>query len=137
MADLGSSCPATTGRRVHRVVIADDDPTVRAALRDLLDDHPSLSVVASAASGAAVTALCGELVPDAAIVDVMMPDGGAVAVAAILAVSPSTIVVAYTALGDRRTREQLLTAGAAEVLVKGRSRDVAASLCELFERPRP
>ena len=110
------------------VIVADDDAGVRSALSDLLVDHPGLDLVGVAADGSAAAALCAQLRPHLAVVDVMMPGGGVAAIAAIREASPRTAVVVYTARADRRTRERMLGAGAVEVVVKGGAADVAAVL---------
>ncbi|MCB0991710.1 MAG: response regulator transcription factor [Acidimicrobiales bacterium] len=109
----------------HRVVLADDDEFVRRALLDLLLDNPNIEVVGDAEDGEAAASLCAELDPDVAVVDVMMPGGGVAAVRAILAVSPTTKVIAFTAHADRRTRERLLASGASDVVAKGGGQDIA------------
>ncbi len=113
------------------VVIADDDSRVRAALAELLDDDERLSVVGQADSGSAAARLCAELRPTLAVVDVVMPDGGEAAIAAIRATSTDTRIVVYTARNDRRTRERMLAAGAVAVLAKGSSGDLAETLASL------
>ncbi len=77
------------------VVIADDDDGVRDALGELIDDHPALFLIASVGSGLEAAALCSEHHPPLAVIDVMMPSGGSVAIEAILAASPTTRVMAY------------------------------------------
>ena len=113
------------------VVLADDDEQVRDAMAALFDDHPRLRVVGSAGSGAGAATLCAGLRPHLAVVDVMMPTGGVEAIEAIHAASPATIVVAYTARRDRRTRDRLLAGGAAAVFTKGITSDLAGALDEL------
>jgi DNA-binding NarL/FixJ family response regulator len=129
MTDQGASGPPFT------VVLADDDQRIREALTDLFDDHPRLRVVGSADSGSLAAAICAGLRPHLAVVDVMMPTGGVEAIEAIHRVSPSTIVVAYTARRDRRTRERLLAVGAAAVFTKGGLLDLAAALHQLAAAP--
>ena len=73
-----------------------------------------------------------EVLPELAIVDVMMPTGGCKAAAAIHDVSPDTVVVAYTARGDTRTREHLMHCGIAEVYVKGGGIDLPNALYDLM-----
>ena len=119
---------------VFRVVIADDDDQVREGLAALIDDHPQLEVVGQAANGVAAAELCAEHHPELAVVDVMMSGGGEMGPLAISYASPETVVVAYTARSDRRTRARLLAAGAAEVFVKGGGSDLAAEFFELAQR---
>jgi DNA-binding NarL/FixJ family response regulator len=130
------SDPVSHRAGAFAVVIADDDPRVREALTDLCNDHPCLTVVGTADNGRAAASLCQQLQPELAVVDVMMPVGGVEAVLAILAVAPTTTVAAYTARGDRRTRERILEAGAADVFTKGADLDLAGALHQLASNSR-
>lgn len=56
-----------------RVLLADDQPLVRAGLRMLLSAVPDIEVVAEAASGQEAIALAHELVPDVVLMDIRMP----------------------------------------------------------------
>lgn len=55
------------------VLIADDQPLMRAALRTCLDNEPDLSVVGVAGDGAETFRLAKELRPDVVVMDVRMP----------------------------------------------------------------
>lgn len=56
-----------------RVLVADDQALVRAGLSALLDAEPDLEVVGTAADGLEALAMCRELVPDVACLDIRMP----------------------------------------------------------------
>ncbi len=114
------------------VVIADDDPSVLVAFRQLLDDHPGLRVVGSAESGHDAAELCARHRPHLALLDVMMPGGGVEGVAAVRTASPDTRVAFYTAQSDRRTRARLHAAGALAVFAKGAVADLAGELHRLL-----
>ena len=120
----------------HGVVIADDDEKIRTALEGLLGDHPGLCVLGLATDGVGAADLCRRHQPSVAVVDVRMPNGDTTAVDSIRDASPDTVIVIYTALADRRTRERLLGAGAAAVVVKGSGSDLPAVLYELADSPR-
>jgi EAL domain-containing protein (putative c-di-GMP-specific phosphodiesterase class I)/DNA-binding NarL/FixJ family response regulator len=101
------------------VLIADDEPEVRAALAELIRSEESLDVVGAAADADQAAELARALLPDVALVDVKMPGGGARAAREIGRVSPQTRVIALSAYEDRNTVLQMLGAGADGYLVKG------------------
>ena len=118
---------------ISTVVVADDDEPVRLALADLISDHPRLLLVGIAASGGETADLCRLHHPHLAVVDFMMPGGGVDAIEAIRNASPATSVVVYTAQSNRRTREHLLRAGAADVVIKGGERELDEALLHVIE----
>lgn len=102
------------------VLVADDEPMVREALTDLLNDHPGITVVAVASAVAEAVEQAGALRPDVAILDVRMPGGGGVAAArGIRQHSPGTRILAYSAFDDDLASTEMLAAGAEAYLVKG------------------
>lgn len=66
------------------VVLVDDHPVVLAGMRSLLSGDPGIRVVAVASSAAQARALEPEVAPDVCVVDLNLPDGDGVAVAAHL-----------------------------------------------------
>ena len=121
------------GQAAYGVVVADNDHRVRAAMVELVSDHPGLHLVGEAVDGRLAAALCRRFRAAVAVVDVRMPHGGDVAIDAIRVACPSTVVVVYTTLADRRTRKRMLDAGAAAVIVKGSDANVADELYALAE----
>ncbi len=80
-----------------RVLIAEDDPSVRDALKALFRSERSLALVAAAGDAAGAIEAAERERPDVALVDVRMPGGGATAARGIRGCSPSTRVLAFTA----------------------------------------
>jgi EAL domain-containing protein (putative c-di-GMP-specific phosphodiesterase class I) len=103
-----------------RVLLAEDDGEVRAALGDLIHDAETLRLVAAVGDGEQAVQVAAVELPDVAVVDVRMPGmGGADATAGIKRVSPSTRVLALSAFDDRATVLEMLEAGAVGYLIKG------------------
>ena len=57
-----------------RVLVVDDHPIVREGVRRILEAAPDMHVVGEANDGASALALAARLLPDAAVVDVGLPD---------------------------------------------------------------
>lgn len=57
-----------------RIVIADDQPLVRAGLRMILNAENDIEVVGEAADGQAAIAVCAQTSPDVVLMDVRMPN---------------------------------------------------------------
>jgi DNA-binding NarL/FixJ family response regulator len=114
-----------------RVLIAEDETTVRRALCDLIQTEDGLELAGSAADADEAIELIERWRPDVALVDVKMPGGGGPRVAhAIARLSPGTRIVALSAYEDRSSVFQMLRAGAVSYLVKG------APLVEIIETIR-
>lgn len=107
-------------RHTIRILIADDEPSVRDALVDLLREEPAMEVVATAGDSASAIRLALHHRPDVALLDVRMPGGGGTRAAReIRAGSPRTRILALSAYEDRSTVLDMIRAGAASYLVKG------------------
>jgi DNA-binding NarL/FixJ family response regulator len=57
----------------YRVLIADDHPMARLAIRSLLEQDQSFQVIAEATDGTEAFRLCAELQPDLVLMDINMP----------------------------------------------------------------
>ncbi len=103
-----------------RIIIADDHPLYRSAVRSTLEEHSgSWEVVAEAADGLEVVELCRSLSPDLVLMDVAMPRmGGLEATRALKEVLPRTIVLIMTALEEPDYLAEALQAGAAGYITK-------------------
>jgi DNA-binding NarL/FixJ family response regulator len=103
-----------------KVVVADDDPGVRSALRAVLDDDARFRVVGEAGSGPEAGVVAALEQPDVVLIDVRMPGGGVEAARAIAQARPRTTLIAVTASADAQVVAAMLAAGASGVLAKGR-----------------
>jgi DNA-binding NarL/FixJ family response regulator len=102
-----------------RVVIADDQPLARGRLKKVLGQHPDLEVVGEANDGQGAVELCRRIGPDAALVDVLMPEmDGIEATRLIKREFPATSVVVMCTLGDPDHLLEALKAGAAGYVLK-------------------
>lgn len=57
----------------YRVLIADDHPMARMAIRSLLEADPSFEVIGEAENGEQAFQLCGDMQPDLVLMDINMP----------------------------------------------------------------
>lgn len=73
------------GQPAVRVVLADDEPLMRAGLRTVLEVGGRVRVVGEAGDGTELIAAVDRLRPDVVLVDVQMPGGGLEALAVIRA----------------------------------------------------
>ncbi|MFF7600148.1 response regulator transcription factor [Streptomyces mirabilis] len=100
-----------------RVLVADDNPVVRAGLAALLDGHPDLEVVAQAADGEAAIAAATRLRPDVVLLDVRMP--GTDGLTALPALSLLAPVMMLTYSREPEVVAEALRRGAVGYLVHG------------------
>jgi len=106
--------PKTTG-----VLIADDQPEVRSALRLLLTQEPDLIVVGEAIDTAQVLELAAGQQPDLVLLDWELPDqGGAAALAGLRAIHPGLAVIALS--GRPEAQPAALAAGVDAFVSKGK-----------------
>lgn len=113
-----------------KVVVADDDDTMRHTLTALLHSDPRFEVVGHAATGADLVEITATTRPHVALVDVRMPGGGIEAVRALVS-GPPVVVIAVSAETAPQILIDMLRAGARGYLVKGR---LGSSLPDLVAR---
>jgi DNA-binding NarL/FixJ family response regulator len=110
--------PGDAGARL-RVVIADDQASVREGLVLLLGGLPGIEVVGSAADGEQALALVAEHKPDAILLDLHMPVlDGIGATRRLAAEHPGVAIVVLTTFADDSTVLDALHAGARSYLTK-------------------
>jgi PAS domain S-box-containing protein len=103
-----------------RVLIADDDEALAAALADTVGSADDLEVVGIRHDTEAVVNAAAVCKPDVVLMDVRMPGGGGVvATKRVLAQHADIAVVGLSAYEDRGTASAMLEAGAVAYIVKG------------------
>jgi DNA-binding NarL/FixJ family response regulator len=113
-----------------RVVIADDQASVREGLVLLLGGLPGVDVVGAAADGEQALALVAEQQPDAILLDLHMPVlDGIGATRRLVAEHPGVAIVVLTTYADDGSVIEALRAGARSYLTKDADRtDIARAL---------
>src|ERR1700722_7983905 len=102
-----------------RLVIADDQASVRQGLVLLLDGLPGIEVVGAAADGEQALALVAEHHPDAILLDLHMPVlDGISAIRRLTAEHPEVAIVVLTTFADDSSVLEALRAGARSYLTK-------------------
>jgi DNA-binding NarL/FixJ family response regulator len=124
-----TATPATPGSPL-RIVIADDQASVREGLVLLLGGLSDIEVVGAAADGVQALALVAEHHPDAILLDLHMPVlDGIGATRRLAAEHPGVAVVVLTTYADDSTVLDALRAGARSYLTKDADRtDIARGL---------
>jgi DNA-binding NarL/FixJ family response regulator len=120
----------TPGEADLRIIVADDQNSVREGLVLLLDMMPGIDVVASATNGQEAIDLVERHRPDALLLDLHMPVLDGVETAKILtATHPEVAIVVLTTYADDSTVLAALRAGARSYLTKDADRaDIARAL---------
>jgi DNA-binding NarL/FixJ family response regulator len=104
-----------------RVLIADDQQSVRRGLRMRLELESDVTVVGEAADGRAAVGLTRLLSPQVVIMDVEMPEmDGIAATQEVRRISPSTAVVVLSFYDDVNARSRAKQAGACAFVAKSR-----------------
>jgi DNA-binding NarL/FixJ family response regulator len=108
----------------YRIVIADDHPLARQAILSVLSAEPSFQVIGVATDGAEAIRLCGELLPDAMLMDLQMPGmNGLEATRTIKQRHPAIRVVMLTVSDDVADLFTAIRYGAQGYLLKNMNPD--------------
>lgn len=111
-----------------RLVLADDHEVTRTGFVALLAGNPEFAVVGQASDGEEALALCEQLRPDIAILDIRMPRLNGLGAARLLQQrQPEVKVVIFTMDDSPDHLEAAMTAGAVGYLLKDASRDEVIS----------
>jgi len=121
---------------VTRVVVVDDQPTIRLGLRMILDHEPDLEVVGEAGDGAAAVDVVRATRPDVVLLDIRMPGVDGIEATRRIRTDPALAdvhVVVLTTFDDEEYVTGALRAGAHAFLLKDAD---PAALVEAVHRVR-
>jgi DNA-binding NarL/FixJ family response regulator len=108
-----------TSQAPLRIIVADDQASVRQGLVLLLDGRPDIDVVGAAADGEQALDLVAEHHPDAVLLDLNMPVlDGVGAIRRLRAEHPDVAIVVLTTYADDSSVLDALRAGARSYLTK-------------------
>lgn len=104
---------------VIRVVIADDEPLIRAGIRMILTSAPDIEVVAEAANGKEAVDLARSHAPDVMLLDIQMPVmDGLSALGELRRAVPEVRALILTTFGEKENVLRALGEGGAGFLLK-------------------
>lgn len=105
-----------------KVVLADDHAVVRHGLRFMLEQRPDMQIVGECGDGARALELVTELLPDVALLDLLMPTmDGVAATREIKRLVPSTQIIILTSYYEDEHIFNAIKAGALSYLLKDSS----------------
>jgi DNA-binding NarL/FixJ family response regulator len=107
-----------------QVILADDQPLIRAGLRRLIDQTPDIDVAGEAGTGAEAVQLCRDTSPDVVVMDIRMPGMDGIEATQIITASDTRArVLMLTTFDDDDYVYGALRAGASGFLVKDMALD--------------
>jgi len=119
MDESPESKPKGNQQNKITIMLADDHPLLRKALRDELEHQPDFEIVAEVGDGEEAVKIATEIVPDVVIMDISMPKiNGIEATKQIKAQCPSIEVLVLTVHDETEHIMSILEAGAAGYLIK-------------------
>lgn len=123
----------------RRILIADDNPAIRHAIRLFIERNPEWQVCGEAENGKTAVELVSTLNPDVLVLDMSMPlMNGLEAAQQITASAPSTKIVLFTAYNSELLREHARQIGIKAVVSKDGEDtldDLACSLRKTTDAP--
>ncbi|WP_432932236.1 response regulator [Microbispora sp. CA-135349] len=106
-----------------RVLLADDQPLVRAALQMVIADAPGLDLAGEAGTGAEAVRMTEDLRPDVVVMDIRMPGMDGIEATRLITEGSGARVLVLTTFDDDEYVYGALRAGASGFLVKDMALD--------------
>jgi DNA-binding NarL/FixJ family response regulator len=108
--------------RTVRILIADDHPTIRRAVRSTLQQHPHFEICGEAVNGAEAIAEAERLKPDVVVLNVSMPImNGLEAAREIKTILPESAIVILSQNADRHFIEEAKKLGVQAYVAKSKA----------------
>jgi DNA-binding NarL/FixJ family response regulator len=102
------------------VLIADDQPMVRAGLRMILELEPDIDIVGEAADGLEAVEIVSDLRPDVVLLDLSMPKlDGLEVIESLRQRAPASRIIVLSGFAAARMERLVMERGAARYLEKG------------------
>jgi DNA-binding NarL/FixJ family response regulator len=136
MRDNGKPTGGKAGPKHPSVLVADDDPPLRRAVREALEAH-GFAVVGEASDAAAAIGAATRLRPDICLIEIELPLGGLNAVGRIAKASPDTLIVVHSRSDKPEDVVTAFTRGASGYLLKGLTGERLASTLRSAYRGEP
>ena len=103
-----------------RVLVVDDHPTVRSAIRKLLETTEGMTVVGEAGDGREALDVVEKTRPDVVVMDLTMPELSGIQATRYLSIAhPRTRILIFSAAVGRDVVREARAAGAAGFVAKG------------------
>jgi DNA-binding NarL/FixJ family response regulator len=119
-----------------KLVLVDDQATVRQGLRMRLLLEPDINVVGEASTGKEALTLVQQLHPDVVLMDIEMPDmDGITSTVALHTIVPHSAVVMLSIHSDSKTRARAFAAGAVSFVEKRGSTEELVSAIRKASQP--
>jgi DNA-binding NarL/FixJ family response regulator len=104
---------------VKNVLVVDDSPSIREALRELFKREADFNVCGEAGNGREAIEKAQALHPDLVVIDLSMPVMNGLDAARVLKrLMPSLRLIMYSAFGDRFVEQQARLIGISELVSK-------------------
>lgn len=107
------------GTKVIKLLLVDDHPLIRKALRDIIEREKDIVILGEGGNGEEAMDLAQRLIPDVMIMDVSMPKmDGIEATRRIKGILPQINIIILTVYDDEQHVRAILEAGASGYLLK-------------------